>query len=321
MIFRVAPLVELISRVPSVFFLAVMPAPLALMASTAWSKSVRVFRSMVESTVPLLLPDTSIFRSKRPTAAVLVITASVRAEALTGEPAELTFLTISEAVSVAPIAPTLYCLPLAETFRSVIAAVAAAELAVPKPLPAVPALSEMKAPMLLALALPSDTSMVSLALAPTWKAVEPKEPSSSLRPPKVVVSAIRVSSFCNAPTSFCRAVRSVASLEPLAACRARSRIRCRMLVDCCRAPSAVCAREMPSLALRVATLRPLIWLVRRLEICRPAASSLALLMREPVDRRSSEVLSALDVLVILRWVLRDAMLVLTVKAMVMSSED
>ncbi|MDT4875469.1 hypothetical protein FQZ97_1108400 [compost metagenome] len=68
------------------------------------------------------------------------------------------------------------------------------------------------------------------------------------------------------------------------------------------------------MALRTATPRPLIWLVRRLEICRPAASSLALLMRRPVERRCMELFSALDELFRLRWVLRDAMLVLTVKA-------
>src|SRR3990167_5156372 len=92
-----------------------------------------------------------------------------------------------------------------------------------------------------------------------------------------------------------------------------------MLVDCCRAPSAFCAREMPSLALRTATPKPLIWLVRRLDICRPAASSLALLMREPVDRHCKEVFSALDDELRLRWVLSDAMLVLTVRAMVFAS--
>ncbi|MNO91101.1 hypothetical protein D3C76_826410 [compost metagenome] len=155
-------------------------------------------------------------------------------------------------------------------------------------------------------------------MEPTWKLEVPKEPSISLRPPKVVVSAIRVSSLCSAETSFCREARSASLLEPLADWMARSRMRCSRLVDCCRAPSAVCDREMPSLALRTATPRPLIWLVRRLEICRPAASSLALLMREPVDRRSSEVLSALEVVDRLRWVFREAMFVLTVRAMAVS---
>jgi len=42
---------------------------------------------------------------------------------------------------------------------------------------------------------------------------------------------------------------------------------------------------MPSLALRTATSRPRIWVLKRSEIARPAASSLALLMRRPEDRR------------------------------------
>jgi len=51
------------------------------------------------------------------------------------------------------------------------------------------------------------------------------------------------------------------------------------------APSAVWASEMPSFALRTATSRPRIWVLKRSEIARPAASSLALLMRRPEDRR------------------------------------
>ncbi|MCY1537024.1 hypothetical protein D9M68_725040 [compost metagenome] len=41
------------------------------------------------------------------------------------------------------------------------------------------------------------TLMLSLAAEPTWKLVVPKFPSSSLRPPKVVVLLIRSSSFFN----------------------------------------------------------------------------------------------------------------------------
>ena len=52
-----------------------------------------------------------------------------------------------------------------------------------------------------------------------------------------------------------------------------------------RAPSAVWAREMPSLALRMATFMPRTWVFMRSEIARPAASSLALLTRMPEDRR------------------------------------
>lgn len=51
------------------------------------------------------------------------------------------------------------------------------------------------------------------------------------------------------------------------------------------APSATWASEMPSLALRAAWFKPRIWLVNRSEIARPAASSLALLMRRPDERR------------------------------------
>ena len=52
------------------------------------------------------------------------------------------------------------------------------------------------------------------------------------------------------------------------------------------APSAVCVNEMPSLALRPAWLRPLTLAVMREAIAKPAAASLALLMRRPVERRS-----------------------------------
>src|SRR5690606_8430443 len=156
---------------------------------------------------------------------------------------------------------------------------------------------------------------VSLALEPIWKLVLPMEPSSSFLPPKAVVSAIRVSSPDSAENSCCSAERSFSLLEPLAACRARSRMRCMMLVDSCIAPSAVWAMEIPSLAFLTATFRPLIWLVRRLEICRPAASSLALLILEPEARRSREVDRLLVEVPRLRWAFREAMLLFTVRAM------
>jgi hypothetical protein len=56
------------------------------------------------------------------------------------------------------------------------------------------------------------------------------------------------------------------------------------------APSAVCAKEMASLALRVATLMPRVCAVMRSLMARPAASSLALLRRRPEDRRCMETL-------------------------------
>ncbi len=81
------------------------------------------------------------------------------------------------------------------------------------------------------------------------------------------------------------------------------------------APSAVCASEMPSLALRAAMFRPRIWLVKRSEMARPAASSLALLMRRPDDRRWMEVLSEPWLTPRLRWAVSEATLVLIVEAM------
>ncbi|MNV73654.1 hypothetical protein D3C71_1668200 [compost metagenome] len=55
------------------------------------------------------------------------------------------------------------------------------------------------------------------------------------------------------------------------------------------APSVVWASEIPSLALRAAWVRPLTFAVKRLAMAIPAASSLALLMRRPDDRRSMAV--------------------------------
>src|SRR5690606_39844559 len=51
------------------------------------------------------------------------------------------------------------------------------------------------------------------------------------------------------------------------------------------APSAVCSIDTPSLALRTACDVPRIWEVIRSLMARPAASSFALLMRNPEDRR------------------------------------
>jgi hypothetical protein len=54
-------------------------------------------------------------------------------------------------------------------------------------------------------------------------------------------------------------------------------------------PSAVCVKEIPSFALRMAALRPRMLAVMRVLMARPAASSLALLMRTPEDKRSMAV--------------------------------
>ena len=83
-----------------------------------------------------------------------------------------------------------------------------------------------------------------------------------------------------------------------------------MLVTSPSAPSAVCARAIPSLALRIDWFMPRTWLVMEVAMARPAASSLALLMRLPVDRRSIAVPSALLAIVEALAALVAAMLVL-----------
>src|SRR5690606_21821681 len=99
-------------------------------------------------------------------------------------------------------------------------------------------------------------------------------------------------------------------LVALRACTASARMRWRLLVTSPSAASAVGTSEMPSLALRAAWLRPRIGVVKRSEIARPAASSLALLMRSPEDRRCREVASEDCEVVRLRWALSDITLVL-----------
>ena len=132
--------------------------------------------------------------------------------------------------------------------------------------------------------------MVWLAFAPTWNWALVNEPSSSLRPLNSVVLAMRSSSAVSWFTSAFSASRSEALLVALADCTANSRIRCRMSPELLSAPSATWASEMPSLALRAAWFMPRICVVKRSEMARPAASSLALLMRRPEDRRLMEVL-------------------------------
>jgi hypothetical protein len=75
---------------------------------------------------------------------------------------------------------------------------------------------------------------------------------------------------------------------------------------------------MPSLALRIAWFRPRICVVKRSEIARPAASSLALLMRRPEDRRCIEVASEACDLARLRCALSELTLVLMTDAMCFS---
>ncbi len=121
--------------------------------------------------------------------------------------------------------------------------------------------------------------------APIWNSAPENEPSSSLVPLKLVWRETRSISEVSCFTSAFSASRSLSELVALADCTDSSRIRCRLLPISTIAPSAVWASEMPSLALRTATSRPRIWVLKRSEIARPAASSLALLMRRPEDRR------------------------------------
>ena len=129
------------------------------------------------------------------------------------------------------------------------------------------------------------TVMLSPALAPTWNTAPLKLPSSTLRPLKLVVLATRSTSSRSCLSSDCSASRSLLLLVALADCTDSSRMRCNMSPTLPSAPSAVCASETPSLALREATTRPLAWPFMRSAMARPAASSLALLTRRPEDRR------------------------------------
>ena len=115
--------------------------------------------------------------------------------------------------------------------------------------------------------------------------------------------------------SVSRLARSPVPLVPLADCTASSRMRCSASLTLASAPSAVCASEMPSLALRIATFMPRTWVFMRSAIARPAASSLAVLTRRPEDRRCIEVASDDCEVVRLRCAFSDARLVLMVWGM------
>jgi hypothetical protein len=74
--------------------------------------------------------------------------------------------------------------------------------------------------------------------------------------------------------------------------------------------------EIPSLAFLAAWFNPLTWEDIRLAMDRPAASSLALLMRRPDDSRFMELESVLVVLFRFLWAFNDVMLLLIVMAMI-----
>ena len=154
--------------------------------------------------------------------------------------------------------------------------------------------------------------MTSVALAPTWKLAVVSVPLSRLTPLNLALLATRPISATNWVDSAFRLVRSAFDSEPLAACTASSRMRCRLSPILPIAPSAVWNIEIASLALRIATFEPRTWALIRSAIARPAASSLAELTRRPDDRRCIEVASALCEVVMLRCAFSETMLVLMV---------
>ena len=196
-------------------------------------------------------------------------------------------VTLAARVTVAlPVAP-LMVRPSLVTPLAIVAGVAPAAMELPAAgaWACTPPTTVWLLPYWLVRALAVAATMVWLALAPIWNCAVPKVPSSSFWPLNSVLWAMRSSSATSWLTSWFRAWRSEALLVALADCTASSRTRCRMSPAALSAPSVVCARDTPSLALRAAWFRPRIWLVKRSEIDRPAASSLALLMRRPDDRR------------------------------------
>ncbi|CCN33016.1 hypothetical protein VIBNIAM115_110002 [Vibrio nigripulchritudo AM115] len=80
---------------------------------------------------------------------------------------------------------------------------------------------------------------------------------------------------------------------PLADWMDKSRILSMMLVVSSNELSAVSTMDIPSFAFRIATSIPRVCTWSLLAICRPAASSFAVLILEPEDKRSSDVLASL----------------------------
>ena len=135
-------------------------------------------------------------------------------------------------------------------------------------------------------------------------------PLSSFLVLNSVLFAIRSTSFLSEVISEAMAPRSVlvrVSFEPWTA---SSRIRWRIEWVSFSPPSAVWIIEMPSWALRIAWLRPLVWPRSFSLIERPAASSPARLMRRPLDSRSMLFDSELPTEFRLRWALIALTLVL-----------
>ena len=156
------------------------------------------------------------------------------------------------------------------------------------------------------------TEMISPELAPTWNPCVPALVARMDRPLNFVVVSVRSISSASAWNSWSRLARSLVPLVELADCTASSRMRCSMSPTLPIAPSAVCASEMASLELRMATFMPRTWAPIRSAMARPAASSLALLTRKPVDRRCIEVASDICEVFRFRWAFSETMLVLMI---------
>src|SRR5471032_723809 len=135
--------------------------------------------------------------------------------------------------------------------------------------------------------------MVWPTFAPIWKLTLPAEPSSTFLPLYVVCDATRFTSATCCATSCCSAAWSLADSEPLDACTASWRMVCRLDVIWARPLDAVWIIETPSFAFETPWFKPLICVCIRFEIARPAASSAALLIRLPDDRRVMACDSAL----------------------------
>src|SRR5262245_9407336 len=140
----------------------------------------------------------------------------------------------------------------------------------------------------------NETEIVSPSLAPTWKVTEEAD-ASSVMPLNDAALPMRSISDASWLTSLWIAALPVSDSEPFLYWTASSRTRCRMLWTSSRLPSAVCTIDTPSWMLRCAWARPLIWPRIFSEMPRPAASSAALLMRRPEDRRSIDWASLSDV--------------------------
>ena len=109
---------------------------------------------------------------------------------------------------------------------------------------------------------------------------------SRLRVLNCVLREMLLTSSSTCAISLYMAFLAVGDSVSLAACTVSSRARDIMSPTSFIAPSAVRTMDTPSCVLRIAWSRLRIWLNRASDIAKPAASSLARLMRLPVAKRS-----------------------------------